>query len=123
MLESGVDILEIARIDALIQKNPRFLQRFFTENERELFEKRQNRVETIAGSFAVKEAVSKVFGTGIRGFEFRDIEVLRDALGKPYVVLHNDALALFNSKGFGALSVSISHSKNLAIAFAVALKG
>jgi phosphopantetheinyl transferase (holo-ACP synthase) len=39
------------------------------------------------------------------------------------VVLHNDALALFNSKGFGALSVSISHSKNLAIAFAVALKG
>lgn len=123
MLESGVDILEIARIDALIQKNPRFLQRFFTENERELFEKRQNRVETIAGSFAVKEAVSKVFGTGIRGFELRDIEVLRDALGKPYVVLHNDALALFNSKGFGALSVSISHSKNLAIAFAVALKG
>ena len=44
-----------------------------------------------ASNFAVKEAVSKVFGTGIRNFSLLDIEVLRDPLGKPYVNLYGAA--------------------------------
>lgn len=51
---------------------------------------RLGKVSRLAGDFAVKEAVSKVFGTGFRGFGLLDIEVLRDELGKPWVRLHGE---------------------------------
>ena len=58
---------------------------------------RWGKVSRLAGDFAVKEAVSKVFGTGFRGFGLLDIEVLRDELGKPWVRLHGGAKKLADS--------------------------
>ena len=114
----GTDIAEIERIKKSIQ-NPSFCKRFFTENENLYFKQKNCLPQSIAGVFCVKEAVSKALGTGILGFSLKDIEVLHTELGKPYVVLHNNAAKLFEAVGAKNVHVSISHSNENAIAFAV----
>ena len=116
----GTDIIEIDRVNQAVERNQRFLTRYFTQAEVELFKKRKNNKSTIAANFADKEAVSKCFGTGIRNFALKDIEVLRDDLGKPYVQLYNNALKLKEDMGIKNLLVTISHSNDNAVAFAVA---
>ncbi|WP_069874586.1 holo-ACP synthase [Fusibacter sp. 3D3] len=118
---NGVDIVEIERFKKIIEEKPKFLKRFFTASENEFFEKKQMKAETISGNFAAKEAVSKAFGTGVRGFNLVDIEVLRDELGQPYVNLYNGAKAIAHQKGIETLMVSISHSNENAIAFVIAV--
>ena len=83
----GCDLIEIERVKKACEKEAFFL-RIYTENERRQAE---GRPSALAGTFAAKEAVAKVFGTGFRSFGPIDIEVLRDELGKPYVVLHANA--------------------------------
>ena len=90
ILGIGVDIIEIYRIKEILDKNPRFLEKVFTSKEIEYFESKDFRPETIAGNFVAKEAISKSIGTGIRKFNLRDIEVLRDELGKPTVKTYNN---------------------------------
>ena len=113
----GTDIIEIDRIEKAINNNKNFLSKIFTDNEIELFRKRNMRIEVIAGNFAVKEAISKAIGTGIRGFSLIDIEVLRDDLGKPIAYLNNNIEKIINRKY--RLSVSISHNKTSAVAFVI----
>lgn len=110
----GCDICEIARI-----KNTKegFASRYFTEGEQELFEKRKNRPQTIAANFAVKEAFSKALGTGISGFSLKDIEVLRDDKGKPYINLYNNAKKLCDVEGIDQIHTTISHTDELCIAY------
>jgi holo-[acyl-carrier protein] synthase len=74
---------------------------------------------TLAGDFAVKEAVAKALGTGFRGFGPGDIGVLRDGLGKPYVELAGGAKARLEEIGATAVHVSITNTKEYAFAFAV----
>ncbi len=114
----GNDIIEIERILKAIHR-PRFLEKHFTQQEIELYHIRGDRAEILAGNFAVKESVSKVFGTGIRGFGLKDIEVLRDDLGKPYVILHNHAKKISDEIHITHIFVSISHSEKYVVAFAV----
>ena len=112
----GSDLIEIARVLKACERET-FSCRVFTENERrEAFgsEKR------LAGDFAVKEAVSKSLGTGFRGFGPKDIEVLRDDLGKPYVKLYGEAGRLAARQGIEGIFVSISNTGDHALAFAVA---
>src|SRR5699024_8301975 len=85
ILDIGDDIIEIHSIKAILEKNPRFSEKTFTSEEIEYFKKNNFKAETIAGNFAEKEAISKSIGTGIRKFKLRDIEVLRNELGKPIV--------------------------------------
>lgn len=114
----GNDIVELSRIKKAIQ-NKRFLNKYFTKSENELFENRDFRVETIAGNFAVKEAVSKVLGTGFVKFTLMDIEVLRDDMGKPYVQLYREAKDLANKCHISTIYVSISHSEHYVVAVAI----
>ncbi|MBF4695348.1 holo-ACP synthase [Fusibacter ferrireducens] len=118
---NGVDIVEIERFKKIVTEKPKFLKRFFTDSENELFEKKHMKAETVAGNFATKEAVSKAFGTGVRGFNLRDIEVLRDELGHPYVNLYDGAKEVAHQKGITTLMVSISHSSENAVAFVIAV--
>ncbi|GAB6106361.1 holo-ACP synthase [Fusibacter bizertensis] len=118
---NGVDIVEIRRIKEIIDNNPRFLTRNFSIRENLLFQEKQMRIETIAAGFAAKEAISKAFGTGIRGFNLIDIEVLRNELGKPIVYLNGKAKETAESIGIGSVELSISHSDDYAIAFAIAI--
>ena len=83
----GTDLIEIERIKKACVKEA-FLLRSFTLEERACID---GRPERAAGNFAVKEAVSKAMGTGFRGIGLNEIEVLRDAFGKPYINLYGRA--------------------------------
>ena len=113
----GTDIIEIDRIEKAINNNKKCLSKMVTDHEIELVVERNMRIEVIAGNFAVKEAISKAIGTGIRGFSLIDIEVLRDDLGKPIAYLNNNVEKIINRKY--RLNVSISHNKTSAVAFVI----
>lgn len=109
----GIDLVFIPRIAALLKKGP-FLQRYFTDSEIAYFQKSEN-PNVLAGNFAVKEAFSKALGTGIRGFSLKDVEVLRDDLGKPVIYLHGSLAR----RKFRFLECSISHDGDYATALVV----
>lgn len=111
----GNDLVAVDRVAKACEKEA-FLRRTFTAKEIEAF---KNKPQSLAGNFAVKEAVSKCFGTGFRGFELTDIEVLRDASGKPYVNLYNEAKFLCNKLNGTNIFVSISNTEEFAMAMAV----
>lgn len=119
----GVDIIEIERVRQAIQNNKNFLSKLFTEREIDYFISRNMNSEVIAGNFAAKEAVSKALGTGMRGFSFKDIEILRNELGKPEVILHNGANLIGNklveNNNSLRIHLSISHNNSSAIAYSV----
>ena len=121
ILDIGVDIIEIYRIKELLEKKPRFLERTFTDKEIEYFKNKGLKAETVAGNFAAKEAISKSIGTGIRKFNLRDIEVLRDELGKPIVKTYNNFKQICIDYNVSEIKVSISHCKDYAIANAIAI--
>jgi holo-[acyl-carrier protein] synthase len=121
-MEIGVDIVEIHRIEKACRRN-RFLNRFFSERELGLIGDSASFYPRIAGRFAAKEAVAKALGTGFRYFRWRDIEILNDLDGRPRVVLSGKAGELLKSKGFEKVLVTISHGRDYAVAFAVALGG
>lgn len=114
----GHDLLEIDRMKKVIKREG-FLLKYFTENECALFDSRNNNVATIAANFSGKEAVSKLLGTGIRGFSLKDIEILRDELGKPVVYLHNDAKILAEKQKLESIHMAISHTDHLVSVVAI----
>lgn len=115
VLGIGNDMIEIERIEKACGKQA-FLVRCYTESEIEIC---HGKVAMLAGNFAVKEAVAKAFGTGFRTFETRDIEVLRDELGKPYVNLYGEAKKLYEDMGATNIHVAITDTKEYASAIAV----
>lgn len=121
VFDIGIDIIEIERIKQAINKNPRFLNKMFTDNEIEYFKSNGFRYESIAGNFAAKEAISKALGTGIRDFKFKDIEILRNELGKPIVKTYNNLNSICIKYNVIDIKVSISHCKDYAVANAVTI--
>lgn len=118
ILGIGTDIIEIERIKKAIERTSSFMNKVFTEKEIELFKSKAFKAETIAGNFAAKEAVSKAIGTGVRGFTLRDIEILRDELGKPIVNISDAVKKQIDFQEF-KLHVSIAHNKTTATAYAI----
>lgn len=112
----GSDIIEIERVKRACQSEA-FLTRVYTACELERFRKSP---ASLAGNFAVKEAVAKALGTGFRGFGPGEIEVLREESGRPYVVLRGEAKAQAERMGIARIWVTISHDRGTAIAMAVA---
>ena len=111
----GIDIIEIARIEkAIIRWGKGFLHRVYTKPELQLYHKKP---ASLAARFAAKEAVLKALGTG--GIGWREIEILSDRSGKPLVHLSGKAQAQANSLGLDKLSISLSHSKEYAIALVI----
>jgi holo-[acyl-carrier protein] synthase len=118
----GVDAIEIQRVRTALTRTPTLLDRLFTERERATCITRCGdlRFGGLAARFAAKEAVAKALGTGIRGFGFRDIEVLNDAAGRPIVELHGGAADAATRANVAQVHVSLSHSTDMAVANAVA---
>ena len=113
----GVDIIEIDRIErGTARWGERFLKRVYTEEELGIC---RNRAPALAVRFAAKEAVMKALGTGIKGVGWRDIEVLSNSDGKPLVYLYGRAQKKVEELGLGELAVSLSHSREYAIASVV----
>lgn len=115
ILGVGTDLVEISRMERACKKDY-FVARTFTEKESR---QAKGSASKLAGSFAVKEAVAKALGTGFRTFMPIDVEVLRDELGKPYVRLYGGALVRFHEMGMERLEVSITNTRDHAMAFAV----
>ena len=113
----GVDIIEIERVEKVLAKHgPRFLQRVYTPLEAAFC---RGRVSELAARFAAKEAVMKALGTGARGVAWREIEVLPNHRGKPLVYLHGNAQQRAERIGFEGIDISMSHSRDFAVAFVV----
>jgi holo-[acyl-carrier protein] synthase len=118
MLSTGVDIIEIPRIKKTLDRyGDRFLKRIFTPDEIAYC---RGRSPNLAGRFAAKEATMKALGTGVRGVGWKDIEVIRAESGAPSVKLHGRAKARAEMLKVSELSLSISHSREFAVAFVVA---
>jgi holo-[acyl-carrier protein] synthase len=123
-MHCGVDIIEIDRIKKILDSKTTglsFINKVFTSSETAYCEsKRSSKYQSYAARFAAKEAVSKALGTGIgSGVAWRDIEVLNNSAGQPYISLTGCAKEVFTNLRGTCISISLSHSDNLAVAFAV----
>jgi len=114
----GLDIAEIDRIEAAITRHGApFIERLFTPGEIAYCERHKNRYERYAARFAVKEAAMKALGTGwSHGIRWRDIEVTRAPGGRPGLRLDGVAREFADRLGVKHISVTITHSGNLALA-------
>jgi holo-[acyl-carrier protein] synthase len=114
----GLDLIEVDRVAGLLERwGDRFLDRVFLPGEISPARRHPRaRAEHVAGRFAAKEAAMKALGTGWRGLAFRDIEVGRDARGKPTLALHGRALSRARELGVASMEVSITHASKMAAA-------
>lgn len=121
MLQAGVDLIEVNRIEAALARyGERFLTRVFTESELAYC---RGRPHELAARFAAKEAVSKLLGVGIQhrdGVHWRDIQVVSGERGKPSVKLSGKAARRAEEIGLRTFALSLSHSREHAIALVVA---
>ena len=114
---TGIDIIEIERIKKAITRwGERFLRRIYTDPELRLSGRKP---QSLAARFACKEAVMKLLGTGKKGINWLEIETLSHPSGKPLVNLYGRAQSEANKLGVKEIAVSLSHSKEYAIASVV----
>lgn len=116
----GIDIVDITRFKIVAQRTPRLLIRVFTENELNYCMSKTNPYPSLAARFAAKEAIRKLHTNLSRGIRFQDVEVTTDQYGRPQIALHGAALQNYLSTGLNNLDLSLSHSKEQAIAAVVA---
>jgi holo-[acyl-carrier protein] synthase len=114
----GLDIAETDRIAAAITRHGApILERLYTPGEVAYCESHKNKFERYAARFAAKEAAMKALGTGWRlGVRWRDIEVANAPSGKPSLLLAGVARQFADKLGVKSISLSITHSGNLALA-------
>jgi holo-[acyl-carrier protein] synthase len=117
----GTDLLEIARIAHSIDRfGDRFLERIFTPSEIEYCRSKKNSAESFAARFAAKEAAAKALGTGIdRDVTWLELEVRREPSGRPTLELTGRAARRARQLGVARVSLSITHSRQFALAFVV----
>lgn len=121
IIGTGIDIIEISRIQESIERNgERFIRRIFTEHEQQYCQARQLSAVHYAGRFAAKEAAFKALGTGWAGaIRWIDVEVKNEVGGAPKLYLTGEALVRFQALGATHTHLSISHSRDYAVAMVV----
>jgi holo-[acyl-carrier protein] synthase len=114
----GVDIAEVARVKAAIERRGQaFLRRVFTPAEIEYCEQFKNKFERYAGRFAAKEAAMKALGTGWRaGVRWVDLEVVRETSGRPTLEISGEAARIAKRLGVKRIVLSITHTETQALA-------
>ena len=116
----GTDIIEVARVKKSIETIGGFKEKIYGSTEIEYCGSKANRYEHFAGRFAAKEAFLKAIGTGWRnGIAFKEIEIVNDELGKPELKLNGKALKFVKDRGLILSGVSISHTKETAVAVVI----
>jgi holo-[acyl-carrier protein] synthase len=112
----GVDLVDLSRFENSIEKNPGLIEKIFHSDERDAA------TRTLAGRFAAKEALIKVFGDS-KPMRWHDVRVSKNELGKPEISLFDSTAEYAKSRGIQNLHLSISHDGNFAMAFLVAEGG
>jgi holo-[acyl-carrier protein] synthase len=116
----GTDIIEVERIEKVMQRDLGFREKIFTPGEIAYCETKKHKYENYAARFSAKEAFLKAIGTGWRfGIRFGDIEVYHDELGKPFIRLSGKAEELMTSLSISKIHVSLSHLKEMATAIVI----
>jgi holo-[acyl-carrier protein] synthase len=117
----GTDLAEIGRVERSIERfGERFLERVYTAGEIAYCRSKKSSGESFAARFAAKEAGAKALGTGIsRGVSWREFEVRRAPSGKPSLVLSGRAAELAAALGVARISLSLTHTRELAMAVVV----
>lgn len=118
MLRNGIDLVEISRIEKSME-NPKFIEKLLGKEEFEELNRRKMPVQSVAGAFAAKEAFSKSLGSGIKGFDWNEVEVLHDESGCPYFKLTGNALSIASEKKLN-FALSITHTAQYAAAMVTA---
>ncbi len=118
IVSTGIDIVEVYRIRETIARTPRFVGRVFTANERAYCEGKGGAMwQSYAGRFAAKEAFLKALKTGWRGkITWHDIEVVSDPDGAPMLNVTGEAKNILDKHEANRTHLSISHTKDHAIA-------
>ena len=115
----GTDIAKVSRFEKWV-RNPGMTERFFNPKELSSAGSEAARCQHYAARFAAKEAFSKALGTGISGFDLKDVYITNDSEGKPLLNIEGAALSLMKERlGECRAFVSLSHEKEYAIAFVV----
>jgi len=114
----GIDLVKIERIEKIIKKwGDNFTSRVFTLLEREYCEKKKgNKYQSYAGRFAAKEALLKSLGLGLRGVNWKDIEIENNELGQSIIETSGKLKKIASEKGVSKYFITISHTKDYAIA-------
>ena len=123
-ISCGVDIIKIDRVKkSLLNHGDSFKARIYTDKEIKYCESKKSiKEQSYAVRFAAKEATLKALGVGISGgVELKNVEILNNTYGKPDVLLHGRAREIYEEKGVGSISISLSHCEEYAIAYAVML--
>jgi len=117
---TGIDIIEVHRIQTVMERDIGFREKIFTEGEIAYCEKMKNKYQNYAARFSAKEAFLKAIGTGWRfGIRFADIDVYHDDFGKPLIRLTGKAEELALRDGISKIHVSLSHLKEMATAVVI----
>lgn len=118
---SGIDLVEIERIQQSVDRyGERFLHRIFTAAEQAYCLRKKNAAESLAARFAAKEAGAKALGTGISyGVGWQEIEVVRLPGGRPTIEFHGRAREIADRLGARHIALSITHTRELAMASVV----
>ena len=118
----GVDIVEISRMESVLERTPSFASRMFTDEERAYCDAQARPAVHYAARFAAREAVLKALGSGFGGgVGRRDVSVSRDGRGRPIAVLSGRALEIAQERGIAEVALSLSHTNDLAVANALAI--
>ncbi|MDR0888468.1 MAG: holo-ACP synthase [Coriobacteriales bacterium] len=119
----GVDIIETDRMEQAIKRTPRFVERVFTDGEREYAFGKARPAVHYALFFAAREAVLKALGIGFsEATSWKDVEVAHDKRGRPYPILSGHALDVAHEQGVVDMQLSLSYTHNVGVASAVAIK-
>jgi holo-[acyl-carrier protein] synthase len=115
----GVDFVNIKRMERWCT-NQRLLERFFSGGELLYASARPKAMsQTLAARFAAKEAFGKALGTGLAGFELKDVMVENDASGVPHLQVTGQAVSALGKSGANRVHISLSHERDYAIAMIV----
>lgn len=115
----GTDITEVRRFEKWVL-DEKLSKRYFNEKELPVSGTIKAQREHLAVRFAAKEAFSKALGTGIFGFELKDLYIQKDSEGKPFFVFENTAREILEKRvGKCCVHVSLSHEKEYATAFVI----
>ena len=118
MITTGIDIIEIGRIEKIVRTyTNRFLNRIYTQEELNYC---RGRYPQLAARFAAKEAVMKALGTGTRGVGWQDIEIIRTPGNPPKILLHSRAAKRARTIQITQFALSLSHSREYAVASVIA---
>ena len=112
----GIDAVDVDRFRRAVERSPRLLDRVFVPEERRSLEGRADPIPALAARFAAREAAMKALGTGLGGIDLHDVWVEHGGSGQPVLRVDGRAADLASRRGITRWLVSLSHTRDLAVA-------